>query len=234
MQCKRGTDSWSGYGSYLPYHVWTSTASGKNYYIFSYLGNSRLEITTAAPKPPSSVRCVLSSYVSSKSLSGGSGGSGGYIKNVDITEYVKEAQKRGGGKIILRAGNGGSSTIAGSTSYVYVYDVNGGLLYAISTAGGGKGGSASSSSYGSGGGGGMCSKYNTVTGKWDSATCTGNNGKNGGSGSSGTYSSFGIAVTGPSGANSAYSNSGGGSGGSSSHTAGYSASSYGAGGGGVY
>ncbi len=237
--CRGAAPSTSYSNTCYPRHIWSGTPSGNSYWD-AWLADGKMTIRTGAPFPSTlafGVRCVIegaTKTITYKSLSGGSGGSGAYAKDIDISEYIREAQKTGGGKIVLKAGHGGkggSSAVSGSNSYVEVYDNNNKKIYGIAAYGGGRGTDASTTSSGSYGSGGKCYKYDANTLNWAAIACTGSNGYSGSSGSSNTYTTYGTARTAPRGANSVYNGSGGGAGGTTSHTSGYSASSYGAGGG---
>ncbi len=234
------------YSSYYawPYHVRTST-NNVDYYLRgnSWSKNSTNNIISYF----ASTRCVLDSWNDEGyttyeygAYGGGGGGSAGYLANIDITNYVKQAQNSGGGTIKIVAGKGGAgapvngSAAAGGNSNIFVYNKSGTVIYAWASDGGRAGGNATSSAAGTGGTSPGCLAYNGSA--WTSTNCS-TNGIKGANGAAPARhkdkTPVGYLVAaGGSGANSSYSNgaTGGGAGGNAA--AGGAAGSYGGGGGG--
>lgn len=193
------------------------------------------------------VRCVLDSWNDEGyttyeygAYGGGGGGSAGYLANIDITNYVKQAQNTGGGTIRIIAGGGGAgapvngNAANGGNSNIFVYNKSGTVIYAWASDGGRAGGNATSSAAGAGGTSPGCLAYNGSA--WTSTNCS-TNGIKGANGAAPARhkdkTPVGYLVAaGGSGANSSYSNgaTGGGTGGNAA--AGGAAGSYGGGGGG--
>lgn len=233
--CSDGTPNCKyGHG---PFALWSSTSKVRYALI-----NGVMTRKSASNYTPSSIRCVLSSFtrdVTTYSYSahgGGGGGSAGLLSNIDITQYVKQAQNTGGGIIRMTVGGGGlgasttTNAKSGENSYVHIYDKNNKLIYAWASYGGSAGSNASTASYGAGGGTSGC-LYHNGTGGWVSTVCSANgaSGSRGSSNSSSTNTSY-LVASGGIGANSSYNNTGSGTVGSPS--TGGQAGSYGAGGGG--
>lgn len=240
-KCTTTTSIVGGNSKAYPAYVWSGVASGSKHYRCR-LSSGEWECVPSEDYHLFSTRCVLSSWTrniitySYYAYGGGGGGSASYIKDINITEYVKKAQSTGGGKIVLKAGKGGkgatssTNSIVGANSEILVYDKDDNIIFGLRSSGGNRGSDASTTSYGSAGTRGSCYQYDTGTKNWISAACSAN-GSSGSSGSSnsGTNTSY-LTVSGGRGGNSAYNNTGGGSGGN--YSTGGTGGSYGAGGGG--
>lgn len=218
--------------------------SGGNYY---YPNGTSFTHANTSLKRARTTRCVLDKWEAPKyyayeygAYGGGGGGSAGYLANIDITNYVKQAQNTGGGTIRIIAGGGGAgapvngNAANGGNSNIFVYNKSGTVIYAWASDGGRAGGNASTSAGGGGGTSPGCFIYNGSA--WVSTNCS-TNGIKGANGSAtsrykGTTPAGNWSTAGGAGANSSYSNgtTGGGAGGNAA--AGGAGGSYGGGGGG--
>ena len=136
-----------------PSHIWKTKENGKLAAI-AFRSNQAVSAPLPYDNYAFSARCTLEKTNLFKSYSGAGGGSGAYISELDITEWVKKAGING--KIILTAGKGGnggskassnntkaSEGGSGNLSKIIIQKENGDTVYGIRTKGGSGGAIAS-------------------------------------------------------------------------------------------